>query len=257
MSYQTVRTDSQEHIGELVLDRPEELNTFSLQLAQDLNDALLAFEQDPTIRVIIIRGAGDAFSAGIDVSEHAEYGTRAGYQQWVNAMERPFVTLTEMGTPTIAAAHGHAVANGLGLLAACDLAVLAKGTRLGATAPKLGLFCMGPAVPLMRSLTEKRCLELLLTGDMITAETAYDWGLANRLVPEEELFETAVNLADSIAENSPVAVQRGKQAYYTMADMDYEAAIPYSNREFAALCATDDAADGIAAFLAGETPNWD
>lgn len=256
MGYDTVTVETDGHLGTVVLNRPDEMNTFNTQLATELNEAFTQFENDSNVRVIIVEGAGDAFSAGIDVKEHGDHDTEAEYEQWVSRMEEPFLTLAEMGTPVIASAHGHVVANGLGLLAACDLAVLAEGTKLGATAPKVGLFCMGPAVPLMRSVTEKRCLELLLTGDLIDAETALEWGLANRLVPADQLEETTRELADSIAENSPTAVQLGKQTYYETADMEYENALRHSNQRFGELCATADASEGIDAFLSGRAPEW-
>ena len=255
-TYQTVRVAVDGHLGTITLDRPEAMNTFSTDLATDLDDALTELEADDAVRAILVEGAGDAFSAGIDVSEHADHGTKAEYEEWVSRMEEPFLTLADMRTPVVAAAHGHAVANGLGLLAACDLAVLAEGTKLGATAPKVGLFCMGPAVPLMRSLGQKRCLELLLTGEMIDAETALSWGLANRVVPEARLHEAAVDLAESMTEKSPVAVQMGKEAYYAMADMPYTEALEFSNERFAELCTTDDATEGIDAFLSGREPDW-
>lgn len=244
------------YVGRITLDRPEAMNTFSTELAADLDAALRAHEADEGVRAIVVDGSGDAFSAGIDLTEHADYDDGDAYEEWVASMEEPFATIAGMGTPVIAAAHGHAVANGLGLLAACDLAVLAEGTKLGATAPKVGLFCMGPAIPLIRSVTEKRCLELLLTGDLIEAETAYEWGLANRLVPESETEEVARELADSIIENSPTAVARGKRTYYETADLPYEEALAYSNEEFGKLCTTDDAAEGIDAFLSGREPDW-
>ncbi len=255
--YETVTTDSGGHHGTVTLNRPDAMNTFTTQLATELDEALTACEEDESIRVVSIRGAGDAFSAGIELREHDEHETQDEYEQWVTQMESPFLTIAEMGTPVIASVHGHAVANGLGLMAACDLAVLAEGTKLGATAPKVGLFCMGPAVPLMDSLTQKRCLELLLTGDLIDAETAYEWGLANRLVPEENLDEATAALADTIATNSPTAVQMGKQAYYETENLPYADALEHSNERFGALCATADAEEGIAAFLSGREPNWE
>lgn len=257
--YETVDVEREGYIGRITLARPEAMNTFSTDLAVDLDRALRDLEADDEVRAIVVDGAGDAFSAGIDVSEHGDHETEDEYEDWVARMEEPFITLTEMGTPVVAAAHGHAAANGLGLVAACDLAVVSEETKLGATAPKVGLFCMGPSVPLMHSLTRKRCLEMILTGDLIDAETAADWGLVNRVVPEGEHVEAAVELAERLASKSPMALQFGKSAYYEMEGMDYEEALAYSNERFAALCTTDDAAEGIEAFLEGDplsTEEW-
>lgn len=256
MTDDTVRTDVDGHVGFVTLDRPESMNTFTTELAADLDEALVALDEDDDVRAIVVDGAGDAFSMGIDVNAHREHDSEEAYERWVSRMEDPFLTIADVGTPVIAAAHGYAVANGLGLVAAADLAVAAEGTKLGATAPKVGLFCMGPAVPLMRSVTEKRCLELLLTGELIDAETAADWGILNRVVPEGEHVEAALDLAHSITDKSPAAVQLGKRAYYEMADRPYREALEYSNEQFAAVCSTPDAEAGIEAFLEGREPPW-
>ncbi|MFB6133183.1 MAG: enoyl-CoA hydratase/isomerase family protein [Halanaeroarchaeum sp.] len=248
----TIETSQDGHIGYITLSRPDAMNTFSTELAEDLDSALDELEEKSEIRAIVVDGAGDAFSAGIDVSEHAEYDTRAEYEEWVSRMEEPFHTLAEMRTPVVAAVHGHAAANGLGLVAASDLAVAAEGTQFGATAPKVGLFCMGPSVPLMKSLDRKRTLEMILTGELIDAETALDWGIVNRVVPTGDHVEAAVDLAETMASKSPMAVQMGKEAYYEMEDMDYHDALEYSNERFAELCTTEDAHEGIEAFLAGD-----
>jgi enoyl-CoA hydratase/carnithine racemase len=254
--YDAIATDRAGHVGRITLDRPEAMNTFSTGLATDLDDALRAFDESD-VRAIIVDGAGDAFSAGIDLGEHGDHEGEAEYEHWVARMEEPFHTIAEMGTPVIAAAHGHAAANGIGLVAACDLAVAAEGTMFGATAPKVGLFCMGPAVPLMGSLPRKRCLELLLTGDLIDAETALDWGLVNRVVPDGEHVTAATDLAETIAAKSPTAIERGKRAYYEMEGLPADEALDYSNEQFAALCATEDAEAGIAAFLDGDALDAD
>lgn len=247
-----VETTTDGYVGRITLSRPDALNTFSTELARELDDALAAFDEDEAVRAIVVDGAGKAFSAGIDLTEHREHESTAEYEDWVAAMEEPFLTIAEMRTPVVAAPHGHAAANGIGLVAACDLAVAAEGTMFGATAPKVGLFCMGPAVPLLQTMTRKRCLELLLTGDLVDADTALEWGLVNRVVPTGEHVERAMELADTIASKSPVAVQSGKRAFYEMADRDYADALHYSNERFADLCTTADAHEGIAAFLDGE-----
>ncbi|KAB1185153.1 MULTISPECIES: enoyl-CoA hydratase/isomerase family protein [Haloferax] len=250
--WDTIETDIDGHVGRITLSRPESLNTFSTALATELDEALRGLDEMATVRAVVVDGAGRAFSAGIDLSEHADFETKDEYEAWVAVMEEPFRTLTKMRTPVIAAVHGHAAANGIGLVAACDLAVAAEGTRFGATAPKVGLFCMGPAVPLLSSLTRKRCLELLLTGELIDEETALEWGLVNRVVPSGEHTAAALELAETIASKSPVAVQMGKAAFYEMAALDYDDALDYSNEQFGELCTTADAHEGIAAFLDGE-----
>jgi enoyl-CoA hydratase/carnithine racemase len=252
VSSDAVEIDTDGYVGRITLDRPAAMNTFNTELAKDLDAALKTHEADADVRAVVIDGAGDAFSAGIDLTEHANFDDEAAYEEWVGGMEEPFVTITEMGTPVIAAAHGHAAANGLGLVAACDLAVAAEGTRFGATAPKVGLFCMGPAVPLMDAVVRKRCLELLLTGELIDAETAHEWGLINQVTEAGGHVEAAMEYAETIAGKSPTAVQHGKEAYYEMAGMSYTDALEYSNEQFASLCTTTDAAEGIGAFLEGE-----
>ncbi len=251
-SYETVEVGHEGHVGRITLARPEAMNTFSTDLATDLDGALTDLEAEDGVRAVVIDGEGSAFSAGIDLSEHGDHESNDEYEAWVARMEEPFLTIAEMATPVIAAAHGHAAANGIGLVAAADLAVAAEGTQLGATAPKVGLFCMGPAVPLMHSVTRKRCLELLLTGDLIDAETAADWGLVNRVVPAGEHVESAMEIAERIAAKSPTAVQMGKAAFYDMAEKPYQEALAFSNERFADLCTTDDAHEGIEAFLAGD-----
>lgn len=222
-------------------------------MASELDEALRTFEETDDVRAIVISWNGQAFSAGIDVSEHGNHDTEAEYETWVARMEAPFLTLGEMATPVVAAPHGHAAANGLGLVAACDLAVAADGTQFGATAPKVGLCCMSLAVPLRETMTRKRCLELLLTDELIDADTARSGGLVNRVVPADEHVEAAMDLAETIASTSPIAVQMGKELFYDMADdADLDDALARSNERFADLCTTDAAHEGIAAFLDGD-----
>jgi len=115
---------------------------------------------------------------------------------------------------------------------------------------------MGPAVPLSRCIGRKRCLEMIMTGDLIEAEQAERWGIVNRVVPEEKLDEETMALAAKLAAKSPLALQMGKQAFYGMSDMEYGKAMGYSNELFAALCVTEDAKEGVDAFLKRRQPQW-
>ena len=255
MSYDTVIVDREDYVGIVTLNRPQQLNTFSSQMAKEMNQALIELDNDKKVRVVVVKGAGKAFSTGIDVSEFFGKSLKE-YREWVGLMERMNHVIAYMKKPVIASVHGYAVANGAGLIAACDLAVVAEGTKIGTTAINVGLFCMGPAVPLSRSLGRKRSLELLLTGDMIDAQDAERWGLVNRVVPLDQLEKATMALASKLAEKSPLALQMGKQSFYRMSDMEFGKALEYSNETFAALCLTEDAHEGIDAFLKKRKPVW-
>jgi enoyl-CoA hydratase/carnithine racemase len=254
-TYQTVKTSIKDFIGTITLNRPESLNTFVPELAQDLNDALLEMDADKEVRVVIINGAGDAICAGIDV-KGLEGRSPLELYEWIGKMEKMSLTISEMAKPVIAAVHNVAVANGVGLVASADLAVASEDARFGATAVKVGLFCMGPAVPLSRCLGRKKALELLLTGDMIDAKEAERIGLVNKVVPREKLEEAAIAMAETMTAYSPLGVQLGKKSFYRSADMEYDKAFELVNNHFAILCTTEDAKEGVNAFLEKRTPNW-
>ena len=255
MSYSTVIVEHENYVGTITLNRPEQFNTFSSEMAIELNQALIQLDNETKVRVVVVKGAGKAFSTGIDVSEFFGKSLKE-YRAWVGLMEQMGNVIAYMKKPVIASVHGYAVANGAGLVAACDLAVVAEGTKIGATAINVGLFCMGPAVPISRSLGRKRCLEMLLTGDMIDARDAEQWGLVNKVVPADQLEEETMALANKLVEKSPLALQMGKQSFYGMSDMEFGKALEYSNETFAALCVTEDAQEGVDAFLKKRKPVW-
>jgi len=255
MSYECIIVEQQDYVGILTLNRPDQFNTFSSIMARELNQALIELDNDKEIRVVVIKGAGKAFSTGIDVSEFFGKSLKE-YREWVGLMEQMNHVIAYMKKPVIASVHGYAVANGAGLLAAADLAIVAEGTKIGATAINVGLFCMGPAVPISKSIGRKRTLEMILTGDMVDAEDAERWGLVNRVVPGDQLEEATMALAKKLAEKSPLALQMGKRAYYGMSDMEFGKAMEYTNELFAALCVTEDAQEGVDAFLNKRKPVW-
>jgi enoyl-CoA hydratase/carnithine racemase len=255
MEYETIVVERKDRVGIITLNRPDHMNTFSTALARELNIALDELEKEGHIRVVVIKGEGKSFCAGIDLAEFSGK-TLLEYREWIGWMERMNLTIAGMGKPVIAAVHGYAVANGAGLLAASDLAIAAEGTRIGTTAINVGLFCMGPAVPLSRCVGRKKALEMLLTGKMIDAREAERIGLVNRVVPPEKLEEAAMELANGLAAKSPIALQMGKRAFYTMADMEYVKALDYMNEVMAELCTTEDAKEGVDAFLTKRKPQW-
>jgi enoyl-CoA hydratase/carnithine racemase len=244
-----------ENVGEITLNRPEHLNTFSRGLATELNCALVELDGRQEVRVIVIRGAGRAFCAGIDVSDF--FGkTALEYKQWIETMEAPLVMISRLKKPVIAQVHGVAAANGAGLVAACDLAVMADSARFGLTAINVGLNCIGPIIPVSRSIGRKQALELLFDGQLIKADRALEMGLVNRVVPEADLESETRKWAAELAGKSPIALQIAKTAYYNAADLDYYKAFEYMNEAFARMCTSEDAAEGIRAFMEKRAPSW-
>ncbi|MBN2232909.1 MAG: enoyl-CoA hydratase/isomerase family protein [Deltaproteobacteria bacterium] len=256
MAYETLLTEiGDDFVGVITLNRPDQLNTFTPTLARELTDALVTLDADDAVRVIIVRGAGKAFCAGIDVNNL--FGqTAMEYRVWIEAMEQPLGTVSGMKKPVIAQVHGVAAANGAGVVAACDLAVMADNARMGLTAINVGLNCVGPVVPVRTAVGRKRALEMLFFGDLIKAQQALEWGLVNRVVPADELESFTRQWAADLAKRSPVATEISKTAYYASEDMHYHQAFAYMNEAFARLCTTDDAKEGVTAFFAKRQPDW-
>jgi enoyl-CoA hydratase/carnithine racemase len=256
MNYEEVIVEAREnHVAVLTLNRPESMNTFSTKMARELNKALLELDQDSSIRVILIKGAGKAFCAGIDVNELAGK-TAMEYRRWIERMERPLVTISKLNTPVIAQLHGVAAANGMGLVAASDMVIAAENSRMGLTAINVGLNCVGPVIPVARCVGRKKALELLLYGNLIDANEALSLGLINKIVPEDQLETQAIKWAEELAQKSPIAIQIAKTAFYTTEDMEYEKQFAYMNEAFARLCTTDDAKEGVNAFFEKRKPIW-
>lgn len=257
MSYEhlIVATDDR-FVGHITLNRPDQLNTFTTGLAEELYQALAAMDADPGVRVILLKGAGKAFCAGIDVNELAGK-TAMEYRAWIEHMERPLVTIAQLKKPVIAQLQGVAAANGMGLVAAADLAIAAENAKMGLTAINVGLNCVGPVIPVARSVGRKKTLELLLYGDLIKAPEAQALGLINRVVPKEDLEEEASAWAADLARKSPVAIQIAKKAFYASEDMDYLKQFELMNEAFARLCTTRDAHEGVKAFFERRNPTWE
>jgi len=160
--FETVLVDTTEkHVGIITLNRPEQLNTFTSQMAGELHAALLAMEADNNVRVVLLKSSGRAFCAGIDVNELAGKSA-AQYREWIEWMENPLVTISTMKKPVIAQLQGVATANGMGLAAAADLVIASERVKMGLTAINVGLNCVGPILPVARCVGRKKALELLL-----------------------------------------------------------------------------------------------
>lgn len=256
MAYQKIETKvNDNHVAVITLNRPDQFNTFDTPMGTELYQALTELDADTDARVIIIRGAGKSFCAGIDVHE-LENKSAVEYQQWIEHMERPLHYISKMQTPVISQVHGVAAANGMGVVAASDLAIAADNSRMGLTAINVGLNCVGPVIPVARSIGRKKALELLLFGDLIPAPEALAMGLINKMVPEADLETETMKWAAALAAKSPIAVRLAKQGYYRSEDMNYDKQFEYMNEVFARLCTTDDAKEGVKAFFEKRRACW-
>ncbi|MEJ2640884.1 MAG: enoyl-CoA hydratase-related protein [Desulfosarcinaceae bacterium] len=257
MAYTHLITDVNDRfVGTITLNRPDQLNTFNSQLAEELVNALVDMDANQMVRVILLKGAGKAFCAGIDVHELADKSAMA-YRAWIEHMEKPLITIARLNKPVIAQVQGVAAANGLGLAAAADLAIAAENAKMGLTAINVGLNCVGPVLPVARCVGRRRALELLLYGDLIKAPEAQAMGLINRIVPNGDLETEALAWAETLAQKSPIAVQIAKKAFYASEDMDYYRQFEMMNEAFARLCTTRDAKEGVAAFFERRNPLWE
>jgi enoyl-CoA hydratase/carnithine racemase len=224
-------------------------------MAAELVEALVSLDEDEAVRVVIVKGAGKAFCAGIDVNELADKSTLE-YRAWIEHMEQPLITIARMKKPVIAQVQGVAAANGMGLVAAADLAIAAENTKMGLTAINVGLNCVGPVLPVARCVGRKKALELLLYGELIKADEARQLGLINRVVAKDELETEAMVWAEELAKKSPIAVQIAKKAFYSSEDMDYFRQFDLMNEAFARLCSSADAKEGVQAFFEKRNPVW-
>jgi enoyl-CoA hydratase/carnithine racemase len=239
----------------ITLNRPAKRNALSLELMQDLLATLRRLGEDPDVRAIVIDSAGPAFSAGHDLTEMVGRDVPF-YQRLFDVCSELMETIHRVPQPVIAKVEGMATAAGCQLVAACDLVVAADGARFATPGVKIGLFCSTPMVPLSRAIGRKRALEMLVTGQPITADTARDWGLVNRVVPTEALDDEVNTIVDAIVASSPLTVGLGKEAFYAQIELDEHRAYDLTKAVMAMNASAEDAQEGMCAFIEKRPATW-
>ena len=252
-----VLRDDADAVATLTLNRPDSLNALSDAMLDALQDALAAIAGDATVRAVVLRGAGRAFCAGHNLKDmRANYTLE--YQQALFAKcSTMMLTVHRLPQPVIARVHGVATAAGCQLVATCDLAVAADDARFATSGINAGLFCTTPGVALGRIVGLPRALEMLLTGDFVSAQRAYETGLVNRVVPADELDAAVQALATRLTAKSAFSMTLGKQAFYRQLEMGLTGAYHFAAQEMARNMMDRDAAEGVDAFIAKRPPNWD
>jgi enoyl-CoA hydratase/carnithine racemase len=239
----------------ITLARPDKRNALSFELMSELISVLEALGARSDVRAIVIEGSGVAFSAGHDLAEMVGRDLPF-YQSLFDKCTELMETIHRVPQPVIAKVHGIATAAGCQLVAACDLAVASEEARFATPGVKIGLFCSTPMVPLSRAIGRKRALEMLLTGEPISAQAALEWGLVNRVVPASELDITVEGLIASITRSSPLTLAIGKEAFYEQVELDEHRAYDLTKSVMTMNSMAADAQEGIGAFLEKRPPNW-
>lgn len=255
MTDAVILTEKKGHVGYITLNRPEAYNTFTAEYAELLNQALLDYDADTDVRVVVINASGKNFSTGIDLREFDDRGHDA-YKNFICLMDKHNHTIANMKKPVISSVQGYCLANGAGLSFAADLTVASEKAKFGTTAVNVGLICTGPGIPLMANVGRKKAMEMVLLGEMITAQQAMELGLVNWVVPDEELAAKTDEIAERLAEKSPLAVEAGKRGLSSAADTGYHESVDRGSELFAALCASEDAREGVKAFKEKRKADW-
>lgn len=254
----TITASDHKGVRLLTLNDPERRNPLSPRLVQDLLEQLSAAEQDPSIRAVVLTGAGQAFSAGADLEflkSVTTAGAEANYAHSRSLM-RLFHRVYTFPKPTIAAINGPAVAGGAGLATACDLALMSEPAQIGYTEVKIGFVAALVGVILVRNVGEKHAKELLLTGRLVPASEAYRMGLVNRIVPPEQLLDEALALAQEVGANAPTSLSLTKELLHALPGMGLEDGFRLAAVANAWVRETGDLAEGIAAFFEKRPPRF-
>jgi len=255
MPYRRLIRSIEGQLGIITLNRPERRNALSLELMVELISSLDEFAAEPGVRAIILAASGKVFSSGHDLSEMVGR-TVSDYRRLFDVCTELMAKIQSIPQPVIAQVQGVATAAGCQLVATCDLAIASDQAAFATPGVKIGLFCTTPMVALSRAVGRKRAMEMLLTGKLVDAATAAEWGLINRVVPAVELESATRELACGIAASSSFTVALGKQAYYAQIDLDQPKAYAYAKEVMTLNSLAHDAQEGISAFLEKRVACW-
>jgi enoyl-CoA hydratase/carnithine racemase len=249
------------NVAVLTLNRPDARNSLSEGLIAALTAALGDIHDDKAVRAVVIAANGKAFSAGHDMKEltarrsDADRG-RAYFAEIMTACSTMMQAIVHLPKPVVAAVQGIATAAGCQLVASCDLAIASEAASFATPGVDIGLFCSTPMVALSRNVPRKQAMEMLLTGEPISAATARDIGLVNRVVPAGKERDAAIALAQKVALKSAYTVKVGKEAFYRQIDMSLAEAYRYASEVMTENMMARDAEEGIGAFIEKREPKW-
>jgi enoyl-CoA hydratase/carnithine racemase len=253
--YKNILVTREGSIATITMNTPQKRNALSLEMMNELIAAFTEIGRDQDVRAVILAANGPAFSAGHDLRDLVD-GDITIYRHVFDVCTQLMELIQAIPQPVIARVHRIATAAGCQLVATCDLAVASEEAKFATPGVRIGLFCTTPMVALSRAIGRKRAMQMLLTGEAISAESAADWGLVNTVVSADQLEEATSALAQRIVESSSLTIALGKQAFYTQIDLDQPKAYAYAKEVMSMNALAADAQEGMCAFLDKRAPTW-
>lgn len=251
MSHPHLLYHVENNIATLTINREDRRNAISFETIHLFLQYLDEAETDPEVRVILITGGGDkAFCAGADLGSGASGEIQQGFQRYAQLLKR----LSGYPKPLVARVNGACMAGGMGLMLACDIVIARNDAKFGTPEVNVGLWPMMIGALIYRNALRKQAMEMVLLGEKLNADQAREMGLITRAVPADHLDNEVSRVLQSLAKKSPIGMKIGKEAFYAMADMPFEAALDFLSGKIAEVASTDDAREGITAFIEKRNP---
>ena len=243
----------EKNVARLIINREAQRNAISLEAIELFSKCLDEAEKDENVRVILITGSGDkAFCSGADLGGAVDGKIQQGFKSYARLITR----LSSYPKPVVARINGACMAGGMGLMLACDIVIAKKDAKFGTPEVNVGLWPMMIGALIYRNVLRKKAMEMILLGERLTADQALSMGLITRVVQPDELDDEVDQILKSLAAKSPIGMKIGKEAFYAMADMPFEQAVDFLSDKIAEVAATDDAREGITAFIEKRKPNF-
>lgn len=256
-SFETVLYEVTGHVARITINRPEKRNALNVTVMQELREAVALSRTDAEVRVVVLTGAGDkAFSAGGDMGGFTAEQSKAEQHRLRATLADLFEDMVRLGKPVVARVNGHALAGGFGLMCGCDLVVAADTAEFGMPEINIGLWPFIISATVSRRLPRTKALELMMTGERISAAEAERIGIINRVVAASELDKAVDDLAGTLASKSPIIMRLGKDSFYASQDMGFRESLDYLHGMLGLALETEDTIEGVTAFLQKREPNW-
>jgi len=248
--------EDRDGICTLTMNRAQQMNLLTSEMIEAIQTALDAIARDRGVHVVVLAGAGKGFCAGHDLKEIRALGEKPKVEDLFRRCARMMLSLQQLPQPVIARVQGAAAAAGCQLVAQCDLAVASEAAKFTTPGVSWGFFCSTPGVAVGRNLQRKRAMEMLLTGDMIDAVRALEWGLVNRVVRADSLDEAVMALARKIGAKPQATVAEGKRAFYAQLDLGIERAYEMASQVISSSFVHAEGREGMDAFIEKREPKW-